>query len=192
MAVCHLSVSVFYKANIVIVNPKHKRLTIQIPTLTRFALKHGYAPHVGSGKPVESNIHVVDLARAYVVLMHHMEDSPAVSLLENPYYFCECTGDNEPSWHEIATVIGSGLHQAGKIKDAEPRTAPKELYKDLFGDFTNAVIGLNSRSRAVRLRELGWKPIEKDWRRSFIEDELPEILKEDGKDFNGYSGTVAS
>lgn len=124
--------------------------------------------------------------------MHHMEDSPAVSLLENPYYFCESTGDNEPSWHDIATVIGSGLHQAGKIKDLEPRTVPKELYEDLFGDFTSAVVGLNSRSRAVRLRELGWEPIEKDWRKSYIDDELPEILKEEGKEFNGYAGTVAS
>lgn len=50
-------------------NPAHKRLTIQIPTLTRFALKHGYAAHVGKGEPVESNIHVMDLARAYVVLL---------------------------------------------------------------------------------------------------------------------------
>lgn len=181
-----------YWSNVVLVNPKHERLTIQIPTLTRFALKHGYAPQVGSGKPVESNIHVVDLARAYVVLMHHMEDSPAISLLDNPYYFCECTGDNEPSWHDIATVIGSGLHQAGKLKDPEPHTVPEELYKDLFGDFTHAVIGLNSRSRAVRLRDLGWKPIEKDWRQSYIDDELLEILKEEGKEFNGYRGTVAS
>lgn len=50
-------------------NPAHKRLTIQIPTLTRFALKHGYAAHVGKGEPVESNIHVMDLARAYIVLL---------------------------------------------------------------------------------------------------------------------------
>lgn len=50
-------------------NPAHKRLTIQIPTLTRFAIKHGYAAHVGKGESVESNIHVMDLARAYVVLL---------------------------------------------------------------------------------------------------------------------------
>lgn len=50
-------------------NPAHKRLTIQIPTLTRFALKHGFAAHVGKGESVESNIHVMDLAGAYVVLL---------------------------------------------------------------------------------------------------------------------------
>lgn len=178
--------------NVSPVNPKHKRLTIQIPTLTRFALKHGYAAHVGTGAPVESNIHVLDLARAYVVLMHHMEDSPATALLDNPYYFCECTGDNEPSWYDVATVVGGGLYQAGKIKDPKPKTLPKELYKDVFGEYTGAVIGLNSRSRAVRLRELGWEPIEKDWRKSYIEDELPELLKEETGNFSGYKGAVAS
>lgn len=45
--------------------------------------------------------------------------------------------------------------------------------------YTAAVIGLNSRSRAVRLRELGWQPKEKSIWESYHEDELPVILKED-------------
>ncbi|KAI7480493.1 NAD dependent epimerase/dehydratase family protein [Hortaea werneckii] len=174
-------------------NPKHKRLTIQIPTLTRFALKHGYAAHVGTGAPVESNIHILDLARAYLTLLHHLEATPSANTLANPYYFCESTSNAEPSWREIAALIGESLHQAGKIRDPTPKTLPRELYSDVFGPFTDAVIGLNSRSRAVRLRELGWEPREKDWRRSFVEDELPEILREDvGEGFMGYRGTVAS
>lgn len=44
----------------------------------------------------------------------------------------------------------------------------------------------------MRLRELGWEPREKDWKRSYFEDELPEILKEDTGSFAGYKGTVAS
>lgn len=173
-------------------NPSHKRLTIQIPTLTRFALKHGYAAHVGKGLGVESNIHVLDLARAYIVLLHHMEKSSPSFLLENPYYFCECTGDQEVSWREIAETIGEQLHRAGKIQDPKPKELKEDLWGDLFGEFTGPVIGLNSRSRAVRLRELGWQPREKDWKRSYVEDELPEILKEDPKGFEGYKGTVAS
>lgn len=50
-------------------NPKHRRLTIQIPAIARAALKHGYAGHVGKGLSVESQIHVPDLARAYIVLL---------------------------------------------------------------------------------------------------------------------------
>ncbi|KAI1098775.1 NAD(P)-binding protein [Jackrogersella minutella] len=177
-------------------NPEHGRLTIQIPTLTRYALKHGYAGHVGAGLAVESNIHVRDLARAYVVLIHHLESTPANSpdILENPYYFTEITGDNEPSWKDISSVIGEELHKAGLISDPNPRTIPPENYGDLFGPFTDAIIGLNSRSRAVRLRALGWKPVEKSWNESYVQEELPAILKEevDRKAFNGYEGIVAS
>ena len=173
-------------------NSDHGRLTIQIPTLTRFALKHGFAAHVGKGEGVESNIHVKDLARAYVVLLHHMESSSPAQVLENPYYFCETTGDKEPSWKEVAELIGEQLHKVGKIQDPEPRELREELWGDVFGDFTGAVIGLNSRSRAVRLRELGWQPKEKGWRESYVEDELPQILKEETGSFAGYKGTVAS
>ncbi|KAI6861513.1 NAD dependent epimerase/dehydratase family protein [Hortaea werneckii] len=172
--------------------PKHKRLTIQIPTLTRFALKNGYAAHVGTGAPVESNIHVLDLARAYLVLLHHLEATPSATTLANLYYFCESTDDAEPTWREIANLIGRSLHQAGLIRNATPKQLPRELYSDVFGPLTDAVIGLNSRSRAVRLRQLGWKPREKDRRRSLVEDELPEILRDVGEGFMGYRGTVAS
>lgn len=167
-------------------------MTIQIPTLTRFAMKHGFAGHAGKGHSVESNIHVMDLARAYVVLLHHMEKASPSSVLTNPYYFCEATGDHEPSWHDVAAAIGEGLHKAGKLSDPAPKEIPESMFGDLFADSTSAVCALNSRSRAVRLRELGWKPTEKDWKRSYLEDELPEILKEDCSSFSGYKGTVAS
>lgn len=50
-------------------NPAHGRLSIQIPTIARFAHKHGFSGHVGKGLAVESQIHVLDLARAYIVLL---------------------------------------------------------------------------------------------------------------------------
>ncbi|KAI0108056.1 NAD(P)-binding protein [Daldinia grandis] len=177
-------------------NPRHGRLSIQIPVLTRYALKHGYAGHVGAGLSVESNIHVNDLARGYVTLLHHLESTPASDpdILENPYYFCETTGDNEPSWQDISSLIGTELHKAGLIPDSNTRTIPPENYDDLFMDSTPAIIGLNSRSRAVRLRELGWKPVEKSLSESYIQDELAVILKEnvDRKTFHGYGGVMPS
>ncbi|ETN37862.1 uncharacterized protein HMPREF1541_07485 [Cyphellophora europaea CBS 101466] len=171
-------------------NPKHKRLTIQIPTITRFALKHGYAPHLGKGLSVESQIHVLDLARAYIVLLHWIEQADPQELLDNPYFFCE--NGVEKSWLEVATEVGKGLYAAGKIQDPTPKTVPEDKYEDLFGPFSSAVIGLNSRSRAVRLRKLGWEPREKGVWESYREDELPELLREEGKEFHGYAGTAAS
>lgn len=109
-------------------NPNHGRLSIQIPKLTRWALKHGYAAYVGKGLAVESNIHVVDLARGYVVLLRALEKAPyRDEFLINPYFFCETIGDDEPSWKEIASVMGEGLVKAGKIEKGEPREIPEEL-----------------------------------------------------------------
>lgn len=158
-------------------NPQHKRLTIQIPTITRFALKHGFAGHVGKGLGVESQIHVLDLARAYVVLLHYVESSPPSTFLQNPYFFCE--NGREFSWKEVAENVGKALHAKGLIKDPAPKEYSKEDWDELFGEYTGTVIGLNSRSRAVRLRELGWEPREKGIWESYNEDELPEILKEE-------------
>lgn len=182
------------KAKIAIVIPpliygtSHGRPTIQLPTLTRYALKHGRPAHVGAGRSVWSNIHVNDLARGFVAVLHHLESQPA-SASQNPYFFCENGADAEASWGEMVAAIGEGLKSAGKIEDAAPREMPVETYGDVFGpEFTGTVAGSNSRSRAVRLRELGWKPQEKGWKASLLEDEIPMVLKEDNSNFQGYAG----
>lgn len=166
-------------------NHNHRRLTIQIPTMTRFALKHGFAGYVGKGLGVESQVHVMDLARAYIILLHYIEKSNPQVLLDNPYFFCE--NGKESSWVEVGQEVGKALYAAGKIRDPEPKTFPEELYGDLFQEWTPLVIGLNSRSRAARLRELGWKPVEKGIWESYRDDELPEILQEQHLDFKGYT-----
>ncbi|KAM0720630.1 hypothetical protein Q7P37_004767 [Cladosporium fusiforme] len=170
----------------------HGRMTIQLPTLTRWALKHGYPAHVGQGKSVWSNVHVRDLARGFVTVLHDLETQVA-SKDSNPYFFCESSGDAEPSWGEMVAVIGAALHDAGRIEDPKPREMPKETYGDVFGpEFTGPVVGMNSRSRAVRLRDLGWKPQEKGWKESLLEDEMPILLEEDNSAYKGYAGAVAS
>ncbi|KAF2814088.1 NAD(P)-binding protein [Mytilinidion resinicola] len=161
-------------------NPAHRRLTVQLPMIARLALKRGWVGHVGKGLAVESQVHVLDLARAYVVLLHHMERTPSEEFLANPYFFCE--NGREFSWKEVAEHIGEALYEKGLIKDKTPRTFGEEDYGELWGEATGNVFGLNSRSRAVRLRELGWEPREKSIWESFKDDELPEILKGEGLD----------
>lgn len=166
-----------------------KRLSIQIPTMTRFAIKHGFAGYVGKGKSVWGQVHVSDLARAYLTILHWMESTAAEKVLENPYFFVE-NGD-EYSWGKCAEEIGKALHEAGKIQDPTPKEIPSELYSYLFGDWSLPVIGQNARNRANRLRSLGWKPSEKSTFESLRLDELPIILEEKG-DFTGYAAAVAS
>lgn len=185
------------KAKIIIILPplvygvgkRIKRMTIQLPTMTRFALKHGYVPVIGKGLSIRCTIHVQDLVRAYMVILHWMEQSSAEEVFKNPYFFCD--SGEEMTWGEAAREIGKALHAAGRIKDPEPKNPPKELYDDLFGPYSPTTVGANSRSRGERVRELGWKPREKSVFASLREDEIPIILKEK-KEFHGYEGVASS
>jgi nucleoside-diphosphate-sugar epimerase len=165
------------------VNPRHERLGLQIPALTRFALKHGFAGYVDDGRGLWSCIHVLDLARGYVTLLNHLlaSDKP----LKNPFWFCE--NGTEFSWREAAQCIGKALHEKGLLEDAEPRQIGPQYYGELFGEWTDACLGMDSRSRAVRLRKLGWESREKGVWESFLEDELPVLLGE-GKEGNEVGG----
>ncbi|KAI0449254.1 NAD(P)-binding protein [Xylaria acuta] len=139
------------------VNPKHGRLSMQIPTLARYALKRGFSGYVGEGLSVHNNIHVLDIARAT-----RGTTSQA--------------GRKSPLLSET---------------DRTPRPIPEDTYGDVCGSETDAGVGMNSRTRAVRLRALEWKPVEKNWQASFAEGELPCILKE-GRQIRGQSGTAFS
>jgi nucleoside-diphosphate-sugar epimerase len=183
LAIIHAREAISEKAKIAImlppaiygVNPKHNKLSIQIPTLTRFALKHGWAGYVGdsNGSGLWSCIHVLDLARGYITLLDHMLASPP---LKNPYFFCE--NGTEFTWREAAERIGKALKEKGLIEEEVPRSIRPKYYESLFGEWTDAVLGMNSRSRAVRLRKLGWESREKEIWESFEEDELPLLLNE--------------
>lgn len=184
LAIVHASKELGEKAKLVImipteiygVNRFHRRQSIRIPTITRFALLKGFAGHVGKGEAIESQIHVMDLARAYVVLLHHLERAPHVEFLRNPYFFCE--NGKEFSWKEAAEQVGKALKTRGLVEDEAPREFSREDWEELFGEYTGVIMGSNCRCRAVRLRALGWEAREKRIWESFAEEGLPEILNE--------------
>lgn len=101
-------------------NTREKRLSIQLPTIVRYSLKHGYAGQVGKGLSVWGQVHVKDLARGYMTLLHWMEITPVPQVAENPYVFCE--NGQELSWGECSAEIGRILQKAGRINEAEPKT----------------------------------------------------------------------
>lgn len=171
------------------VSNKARRLSIQLPTLTRFAIKHGFPAHVGQGLPVWNYVHVRDLARGYLMILQWLEGDQSADIYQNPYFFIE--SGEEHSWKEAAIAIGQALQEVGRVSDPSPRPIPKNLYGDIFGEYTPHVVGANARNRANRLRSLGWIPTEKDSFRSLREDEIPLILQ-DSESFKGYSAAVAS
>ena len=104
------------------------------------------------------------------------EDSDAD--LQNPYFFCE---SGETTWGGVASMIGKGLHGAGRISSSETQTIDKADYKDLFGPFTPDVVGCSCRNRADRLRSMGWKAEQLGFEDAFEKEDLPVLLGEKGE-----------
>lgn len=170
------------KAKIVIIlpslvyglNPAHNRHCFALVSLVRFALKHGFVGHVGEGHNVWSVVHVKDLGRAYMTMLEYIENSAPATFLENPYFFAE--NGSEVSMREIAENIDQILYEIGRIKSPKVQSFAESDYEDVMGPMTPVGLGSNSRSRAIRLRGLGWEPKEKDIWTSLKEDDVPSIV----------------
>jgi nucleoside-diphosphate-sugar epimerase len=106
------------------VTNRENRLSIQLPTLVRYSIKHGYAGQIGKGLAVWNQIHVKDIARGYMVLLHWMERAPVTEIALNPYFFCE--NGQELSWGECAAEIGRTLKRIGRIDEVTPKPIAKE------------------------------------------------------------------
>ncbi|KAF2761471.1 NAD(P)-binding protein [Pseudovirgaria hyperparasitica] len=156
-------------------NPKYNRLSMQIPKMTRYTFEKGHAPIVGAGKGRWGAVHVLDLAKAYMTIVHWLEQSPQDSAISNPYFFCE---SEEIAWGEVSRIIGKAVYAAGKIQTPEPKVVPESQWSDLYGDFTPNALASNCRCSADRLRAMGWKPVQRTLAEAFIEEDLPVMLKE--------------
>ncbi|OAL54698.1 NAD(P)-binding protein [Pyrenochaeta sp. DS3sAY3a] len=154
--------------------PAHNRLSFATKSLVRFNIKHGFAGYVGEGRNVWNVVHVKDLGRAYMILLEYMEKSTPETFLENPYFFVE--NGAEITMKEGAENIAQILHGLGKIQDLKVQPFSDSDYADVFGPMTPTALGSNARSRAVRLRKLGWEPKETDIWTSWKADEVPAIL----------------
>jgi len=171
----HLKAAIMMPPEVYGYDSKHDRLSMTVPRMTRFALNHGYPPMIGRGEAIDTAVHVHDQARGYVEVLHHLESMNQGSATENLYWFCE--DGHEFTYRDLADTIGKALHERGRIADPTPREPPEALFGELSGANTLAYAGSNCRGYSDRLRSLGWTAREKGIWQSYLEDELPVILK---------------
>ena len=119
------------------------RDSVQVPLLIRLAKKRGNAAHAGPGENIWSNVHIDDLVTLYVLAI---EKAPA-----GAFFFAE---NSENSMREVCEAINRMLGFAGPPIAMSMQEAAAEWGEGTTED----TMASNSRVRAVRARQLGWKP----------------------------------
>jgi len=115
----------------------------QVPLLIDLAKKRGCAAHAGPGENIWSNVHIDDLVTLYALAI---ENAPIGAFL-----FAE---HGENSMREVCEAINRMLGLAGPPMAMSMQEAAAEWGEGTAED----TMASNSRVRAVRARQFGWKP----------------------------------
>jgi nucleoside-diphosphate-sugar epimerase len=121
--------------------------SVQVPLLIKLAKKRGNAAHAGPGENIWSNVHIDDLVPLYALAI---EKAPAGS-----FYFAE---NGELSMRDACEAINRMLGFSGPPAAMSMAEAAAEWGEGTTED----TMASNSRVRAKRARELGWKPNARD------------------------------
>lgn len=117
--------------------------SVQVPLLISLASKRGTAAHAGPGENIWSNVHIDDLVTLYALAI---EKAPA-----GAFYFAE---NGESSMREVCEAINRMMGVAGPSAAMSMEEAAAEWGEGTAED----TMASNSRVRAKRARQLGWKP----------------------------------
>ena len=168
------------------------KISIQIPTMIRAAIKVQQVEVIGDGAGIWDHVHVEDLAMLYEILVVKILAEEELSNGKNGIYFSE---SGKHMWWEVAEGIADAMHAHMFLKTEEVKSISLEEGAERWtgGDLQLAELGFaskycsriqswkgsewligiySSRTRAEASRSLGWKPrkTERDWRESFQAD----------------------
>jgi nucleoside-diphosphate-sugar epimerase len=111
--------------------------------LIKLAKKQGNAAHAGPGENIWSNVHIDDLVMLYALAIEKAE--------AGGFFFAE---NGENSMRELCEAINRMLGFARPPVAMSMQEAAAEWGEGTAED----TMASNSRVRAVRARQLGWKP----------------------------------
>jgi nucleoside-diphosphate-sugar epimerase len=152
--------------------------SIQLDLLTRYILKRKKAAHVGEGANIWSEVHVRDLSVLFLLLLEDAaKGGEKASWGPEGYYFAE---NGEYTYSQVSAEIASqgyklGLLESAEVDNLHPEEARKTMWSAAAGTSYQMayLVGMNSRSRAIRARRLlGWECKEKR-----VIESIPDLVK---------------
>ncbi|KAI0030933.1 hypothetical protein K488DRAFT_53121 [Vararia minispora EC-137] len=137
--------------------------SIQIPAAVKASIDRGQGGMIGEGKNLWPHVEIHEVADLFNAVFRAALAGTAPHGREG-YFFGE---NGEYRLVDAARTYTKALHGLGNSKTPEPAPFTTEEAQKYFG---GNYLGSNSRARAVRGRELGWKPVKttEDFLRSVV------------------------
>jgi nucleoside-diphosphate-sugar epimerase len=153
------------------------RHSIQVPLYTQFVLKTGEGIVLESGVNTWSIINVADLSAAYLAILEAAVDGKLPSDPNERVFFVE---NEEYEQRDVAETVTRELYGKGKLSSPAVKSVTLEQTAKYGAGRRNPMLftGLNSRSRGVKLRALGWEP-KKGGKKEFLEsikDDVDHVI----------------
>jgi len=142
----------------------------------------GYPVVHGEGKNITSYVNVLDLAEGYAIILENLRKSGEPKAQSHGDVYVFASSDDEFAFQQVSERIGSLLHKRDVVSSPEPKSIPYDQQveygltmqkKDWDGSKDYQSVGGNARTRAIKLRKLGWKP-----KRTSVEQVLDSLERD--------------
>lgn len=132
--------------------------SVQLPDLANAALRRGRSLTVNKGENEWRNVHVADLADAYILLVEEaLKGGGKADWNAEGYYFVE---NGHHAWKDLAKAVAQDGLKKGYFKSDNVDELSVEETLDVQSTPHPGpdIWGVNSLGIASRIRSLGWKP----------------------------------
>ncbi|KAL2810349.1 hypothetical protein BJX63DRAFT_434397 [Aspergillus granulosus] len=131
--------------------------SVQLPYLANAALRRGGSLTVNKGENEWRNVHIADLADAYVLLAGEaLQGGGKADWNEHGYYFVE---NGHHVWKDLAKAVAEDGYKKGYFNSdkVDVLSVEETLEVQSTPHPGPAIWGVNSLGVATRIRSLGWK-----------------------------------
>jgi len=125
--------------------------SVQLPIIIKTAIVYKQVYHIGRGHNIWNNVHVLDLADLYTIVLENALKGKA-PVNRDGYYFAE---NGTHNFLELTDEVAKILHTKGSVQSAKPQDMAPDIVKHKWLSIST---GFNSRGKSEKGKKLGWNP----------------------------------
>jgi nucleoside-diphosphate-sugar epimerase len=133
-----------------------KKHSIQIPAIASAYMSAGKAYTIEDGAELWVCVNILDISQLYLIVLDTAIQGNIPKDPRERYYFGESA---EFVFKDAAQAVADELYARGKLGSAKVEKVPMDGDHELVQRIALTALGHNSRSKAVKARKLGWRPV---------------------------------